>query len=71
MHDYQGLCEIWVRGGSGASTLFINVSTLTIPSKFLTKNSSMATNDTNKSLYILMVRFMCKITLLNKDDTYF
>ena len=26
MHDYQGLCEIWVRGGSGASTLFINVS---------------------------------------------
>ncbi len=21
MHDYQGICEIWVKGGSGASSL--------------------------------------------------
>ena len=26
MYDYQGICEIWVKGGSGASSLFLDVS---------------------------------------------
>lgn len=26
MYDYQGICEIWVKGGSGASTIFLDVS---------------------------------------------
>ena len=41
MYDYQGMCEIWVRGVSGANSLFIDVS---IPCLLSTISADLASH---------------------------